>query len=113
MLNIQPTDTPTIKAYFDRERATRGTIGGVYQQVKRSLEMEEQLSAAVGEGGELADLGHLHAANIALLQGADVQLRQLFGGVVALIEAMQAGAYAATGSVLFDGVPLPEVEEAE
>ena len=113
MLNIQPTDTPKIKQYFDAERATRGTIGGVYQQISRSLEYEAALAARVDEGGDLAELGDLHNANIALLGGADVQLRGLFQQAVALIEAMQAGAFAATGSVLFDGVPLPVTEEPE
>jgi hypothetical protein len=113
MLNIQPTDTPVIKKYFDWERAMRGTVGGIYVQNSRALEMFARGDELVAVGGEAEAMGELHAANIEILQGGHALLIQQIQATNALIKAMQAGAYEATGSVLFDGVPLPEVEEVE
>ena len=101
---MTPEQMALAKKYADAERSARARIAPVWDVIRHALAEDAVFSQRVASG-DLTEMGDYHAANIAKLGGYDVQLRQVMGGALQLIEAMQLASVQA-GENLFPGVQV-------
>ena len=101
---MTPHEMAISKKYIDAERAARAKIAPVWNAIRHALAEDAVFSQRVATG-DLVEMAEFHAANIAKLGGYDVQLRQVMGGALQLIEAMQLASVMA-GENLFPGVQV-------